>query len=202
MAAFQIELKHLARNPVERYLRPSAEVLEALFDDISEEFRLSSAEDFHAHIRARMEDSTVYIQGQARAAFEYQCGRCLGTQRLDVDTAIDFVLMSEAEWSSAYAGSEEIELSEEDLDVNFYTGDAVDIAELVREAVLLQLPAYPRCPPEDSVGCDARYEERVGSEALEVLEENSLDLRLSALRELEIGEDGEIKKKSRTKKLD
>lgn len=202
MAAFQIELKHLARKPVERELRPSAEVLDALFDDISEDFRLSHADDFQAHIRARMEDATVYVQGDAKASFEYQCGRCLGTQRLDVDTEIDFVLMSEAEWSSSYAGAEEIELSEEDLDVNFYTGDSVNIAELVREAILLQLPAFPRCPPEQSAECDARYEKRVGSDALEVLEENSLDLRLSALRELEIGEDGEIKKKDRTKKLD
>src|SRR5690554_4185129 len=154
MAAFQIELKHLAKKPVERDLRPGTEVLEALFSDFSDDFRLRDPDDFHAHIRARMEDSTVYIQGEAKATFEYQCGRCLGTQRLDIDTEIDFVLMSEAEWSSAYAGSEEVELSEEDLDVNFYTGDSVDIAELVREAVLLQLSTYQRCPSEDSGVCD------------------------------------------------
>ena len=149
-----------------------------------------------------MSDSTVHINGEAKAQFEYKCGRCLGPQTYDVDTEIDFVLMSEAEWSSSYAGHEEIELSEDDLDVNFYTGDSVDIGELIREAILLQLPAFPRCPANLSDACDARYEERVGTDALEELEENSLDLRMSAFRQLEVSEDGKLRKKDGGKKSD
>lgn len=202
MVAFQIQLKHLERKPVERDFRPSAEVLEALFDDISADFRLGSPEEFHAHISAQMNDSTVHVTGQAKARFEYKCGRCLGPQPLDIDTMIDFVLMSEAEWSSSYAGKEEIELNEEDLDVNFYTGDAIDLGDLIREAILLQLPTFPRCPPELSAECETRYEERVGSNALEELEENSLDMRMSAFRSLEVTEDGVLKKKDRSKKSD
>lgn len=202
MAAFQIELKHLERNPVEKDFRPGEEALRALFDDISDDFRLTNFDDFHAQIRAQMSDSTVHINGEAKAQFEYKCGRCLGPQTYDVDTEIDFVLMSEAEWSSSYAGHEEIELSEADLDVNFYTGDSVDIGELIREAILLQLPAFPRCPSDISDKCDARYNERIGTEALEVLEENSLDLRMSAFRQLEIAEDGKLRKKGNGKKSD
>lgn len=202
MSAFQVELKHLERKPVERDFQPDAETLNELFDDLSGDFRITGPEGFHAHISAQMSDSTVHVGGQASAEFAYRCGRCLGEQHLAVDTAVDFVLMSEAEWSSSYAGKEEIELHEDDLDVNFYTGDSVDLGELIREAIILELPAFPHCPVEDKAECDARYEERVGEKALDRLDENSKDVRWSALRELEVTEDGELKKKDREKKSD
>jgi uncharacterized protein len=202
MSAFQIDLQHLEGKSVEKDLQPSPETLEKLFAGIGEDFRLSSPEGFSAHIRAQMSDSTVHVVGEAHGEFTYKCGRCLAERPLEVDADIDFVLMSEAEWSSAYAGKEEIALNAEDLDVSYYSGDTIDIGELIREALLLELPAFPHCPPEAAEECDARYQKRVGAEALDELEENKVDLRWSALKDIEISEDGKVRKIERNKDTD
>lgn len=43
------------------------------------------------------------------------------------------------------AADEEVELSEDELDVAFYDGGAVDLGEAVAETLLLNLDPYPRC---------------------------------------------------------
>ncbi len=47
---------------------------------------------------------------------------------------------------AAGAGDEEIELGEDELDVAFYDGEAVDLGEAVAETLLLNLDPYPRAP--------------------------------------------------------
>jgi uncharacterized protein len=39
------------------------------------------------------------------------------------------------------------ELNEKELDEYFYSGDTIDLTDLVREQVLLSLPTYPLCRP-------------------------------------------------------
>lgn len=194
MSAFEIALDQLEGKIVEKELHPGAEVLADLFADLDGDVRLGDPEKFSARVRAQMSGSTIHVVGRAKAEFSYRCGRCLTRRAFAVDTDIDFVLMSESDWSSAYAGKEEIALSEEDLDVSYYTGDSIDLAELIREALLLELPSYPRCPPQWEAECDQAFEARVGANTLEALEESKLDPRWAALRNLKISDSGEIQK--------
>lgn len=196
MSAFEIALDQLDGKVVEKELCPDAEALAALFADLDGDVRLGDPEKFSARVRAQMSGSTIHVSGRAQAEFSCRCGRCLTRRPFEVDTDIDFVLMSQSDWSSAYAGKEEIALSEEDLDVSYYTGDSIDLAELIREAILLELPSYPRCPPQLEAECDQAFEARVGANTLQELEGNKLDPRWAALRNLKISDSGEIQKGS------
>ncbi|MFU8806559.1 MAG: YceD family protein, partial [Bradymonadaceae bacterium] len=99
------------------------------------------------------------------------------------------VLMSRPSWGETYETVEEIELSAEDLDVSFYEGDLIDLRDLIREAVLLELPVFPNCSEELRDACDAAYQANVGAETLEKNEDNKIDLRWSALKNIKLGDD-------------
>jgi uncharacterized protein len=194
MSAFRIHLDELKRGPVEKSFEPSQEQLEELFSPVAEDFRLINAEDFGAEMRAQLSDTTVHVSGHINGEFAYDCGRCLAARELEVDTDCDFVLMSESEWSNAYAGEDEIALKEDEMDVSYYEGDFIDLADLIREAVLLEIPVFPRCPEDLREECNTLYEERVGEETLDELEEQKVDLRWGPLKKLEVTDSGKVKK--------
>ncbi len=194
MSAFQIELHELEAGAVEKNYRPSPEQLGALFDDIGEEYRLVHPEDFRADVRAQLSDGTIYVIGEIHADFAYRCGRCRAKRTLPVDTDVNFVLMSESQWSNAYGDAEEIALSEEELDVSYYEGDLIDLGELIREAALLELPVYPQCPEDLHEECDRLYEERIGEETVAELEDQKVDLRWTPLKNLRVNDSGEVEK--------
>jgi uncharacterized protein len=195
---FVIDLLELERGPIEKEIRPGQETLEELFSDLGDDFELGEPSGFGADLRVYKERSTVYVDGVVRADFEYRCGRCLTRRHHEVDKHVDFVLMSEEDWSSTYEDDEEIALEEEDMDVSFYEGDTVDLGPLFREAILLELPVFPQCPDELRDRCDEAYEAKVGDDTLEEQEEHKVDLRWWPLKDIELadGDDSEQDKES------
>lgn len=193
MSAFQIELHELESGAVEKAFRPSREQLEELFESVEDSFRILDAEGFAADLRAQMADSTVHVSGHVQGVFVYDCGRCLSERKLQVDTDVDFVLMSETEWSNAYVGEDEIALREDEMDVSYYEGETIDLGALIREAVLLELPVYPNCPDSLRDECDTLYEARIGEETVEELEEQKVDLRWGPLKNLTVTDGGKVK---------
>lgn len=142
---------------------------------------------FKVELRAQLIGTTVHLDGFIQGSFAYKCGRCLQWRRIDLDESVDFVLMSRPSWEDAYGGEDEIVLQESDLDVSYYDEEIIDLRPLIREAVLLELPTFPVCPDALLDVCDADYEKIVGEETLEKNEENSIDLRWSKLKEIELG---------------
>lgn len=188
---FVIDLLELERGPVEKVIHPGEDTLEELFADLGEDFEVADSSGFGAQLRVYKERSTVYVDGVVRADFEYRCGRCLSDRHLEVDKDVDFVLMSEEDWSSTYEDEEEIALEEEDMDVSFYEGDTIDLGPLFREAVILELPAFPQCPEQLREACDEAYESKVGDETLEEQEEHKVDLRWWPLKDIELSDDAD-----------
>ena len=64
---------------------------------------------------------------------------------LDADLDIPFSLLFRPQIEVA-GPEEEIELGENELDVVFYHGSAIDVGEAVAETLLLNLDPYPRAP--------------------------------------------------------
>lgn len=186
MATFDIDLNDLRRGPVEKSFEPSADEVAAIFEGL-EDFEIK-ADGFEAALRAQLTDSTVHVVGELSVTADYQCGRCLQAREHQVETEVDFVLMSRRDWSNAYEGEEEIALSPEDLDVSYYEGEVIDLAPLIREAVLLELPTFPHCPEEMRQACDEAYEAVVGEETQEELEDAKIDLRWGPLKDLDLGD--------------
>ena len=81
----------------------------------------------------------VLIQGALTASMEQTCSRCLepfpASARVDLDVRI------EPRPSSA----DSLELGADDLDVDFYTDDLLDLGRLIEAETALALPMKPLC---------------------------------------------------------
>ncbi len=84
----------------------------------------------------------LFFRGQFAGRVAGTCARCLANYPFSLHKEFTFILKPHAEQA---AGEE---LAEEDLSLSFYQGDEVDLAPLVREAMILSLPTRPLCSDE------------------------------------------------------
>jgi uncharacterized protein len=83
----------------------------------------------------------VRLTGTITARAEVDCDRCLKTVALPVETKFDVAYVP----AEDYRQSEAAELQEEDLGLSIFDGETIDVDELVREQLLLALPARALC---------------------------------------------------------
>ena len=96
--------------------------------------------DVRAWGRASRKGEEVRVRGSLQTSVELRCDRCLGPvpAPISVDFVANFV-------RAGNPAAEAKELHEEDLEFAVYDGDSVDLDELVREQILLALPARQLC---------------------------------------------------------
>ncbi len=192
MSTFEFDLDQLTGERHELEVSPSEDELQELFEAFEDEYRLVEPEDFTLDLTAFVDRATVVLTGEVEASFEYTCGRCLTERPLEVSAPLDFKLVPREEWDEMYRGEEEVALEVDELDVDYYEGDSIDLRPFIRDAITLQLPQWPQCPEELRDECDAAYEEHVGDETLDRLEEYEVDLRWWPLKEIDLeGSDDE-----------
>jgi uncharacterized protein len=117
-----------------------------------------SLEDEHATLaggvrawgRASRKGDEVRVRGSLQTSVELPCDRCLGPvpTPVNVDFVANFV-------RSGDLTAEAKELRDEDLEVSVYDGDSVDLDEIVREQILLALPARQLCRDDCKGLCPA-----------------------------------------------
>lgn len=83
----------------------------------------------------------ILIRGHLEGELELSCGRCLEAYTTPVETDFDLLLVP----APLGAGPEEEELSAEQLDVDFYQGETVDLEAIIREQIILLVPLKPLC---------------------------------------------------------
>src|SRR2546428_11851075 len=81
----------------------------------------------------------VVVQGQLTATVPQTCGRCLESFPARVDANVDVRLMPRP------ATGDAIELGRDDLDVDFYVDDQLDLNPPVETETKLALPLKPPC---------------------------------------------------------
>lgn len=86
----------------------------------------------------------VFVSGHVETRAQLECDRCLQLVELPVsaDFALEYITGSDYESSSAAA------LSEEELAVSVFDGESIDVDEIVKEQILLAVPARTRCREE------------------------------------------------------
>ncbi|HEV8309893.1 MAG TPA: DUF177 domain-containing protein [Methylomirabilota bacterium] len=84
----------------------------------------------------------VAVSGSFRATARFLCSRCLEPIASAVGPDLDLHLMPTP------SAREEVELSPDDLEVDFYQGDILDVASLLRSETHLALPMKPLCRPD------------------------------------------------------
>lgn len=89
-------------------------------------------------------ETTISISGEVKAVLGLECSRCLKEFSYPLSSAfrVDYFPLKEIEKEREY------ELKSDDLDINFYKGDKIDISELIKEQLLLSLPMQPLCFPD------------------------------------------------------
>jgi len=83
----------------------------------------------------------IVVNGHVETRVQLECDRCLKALELPVnaDFALEYITGADYESSSAAA------LSEEELAVSVFDGESIDVDEIVKEQILLAVPARTLC---------------------------------------------------------
>jgi len=94
----------------------------------------------------RLNDSLL-VQGRISAGLSLTCVRCLSERERFMKVALDVILFP----MPGETAEQEVELKTEDMNVSFYDpkADELDLTDLIREALLLEMPAYPSCDEDE-----------------------------------------------------
>lgn len=94
-------------------------------------------------VRAQKSGADIVVNGTVHAVLVAQCNRCLADAPVSVDAAV--VALLTARGPGLRPEADEIELTPEDLDREFFTGDRIVLDDLVREQLILEAPMQPLC---------------------------------------------------------
>lgn len=95
-----------------------------------------------AALEVEADGADVFVRGRLVATVPQTCGRCLETFPAHVEVPIDVRLVPRP------SSADSVELGADDLDVDFYADDQLDLGRVVETETTLALPMKPLCRPE------------------------------------------------------
>lgn len=102
-------------------------------------------------VSAPLDDGRVDVRCRIDATGERACERCGEPARVQV--RVDTLLLFFPE-GQAPSGTGDIELDRKDLDVGWYSEDAIELSDVVQESMVLEMPARVMCV--DGEECEIR----------------------------------------------
>jgi len=93
-------------------------------------------------LRLERDGVEVLVTGELSAAVTQACGRCLEPVPVTITAALDVRLMPRP------ATADSVELAPDDLDVDFYNKDEIDVGVLIETETTLAVPMKPLCREE------------------------------------------------------
>lgn len=111
---------------------------------IAQRLGLAALDRLEAHAAVERDDQRIRVRGRIRAALEQSCVATGEPVPEHVDEAFELIFIPEP--GADGAAEEEIELSEEDCDIVFYEGAAIDLGEAIADTLALSVDPYPRSP--------------------------------------------------------
>lgn len=108
-------------------------------DPVDERIRLIEPVQVKGNVK--LTGNEVSVSGHVETRAQLECDRCLKPVELPVnaDFALEYITGADYESSSAAA------LSEEEMSVSVFDGESVDVDEIVKEQILLAVPARTLC---------------------------------------------------------
>jgi uncharacterized protein len=137
----------------------------AAFGAESDDFRITSP----VHLTADLTKSGLkfLLKGRLTTTLELACSRCLEAFEIPVDATLDLTFVPAAEPAKPAAdtvaparakksprhANEDVELdgtevADDDLGLSEYSGDEIDLGQMMREQFYLALPMKPLCRPD------------------------------------------------------
>jgi uncharacterized protein len=130
--------------------------------------------------RIRRDGKEVELRGKLDTKLEVVCGRCLQPVQLPIATEFKERFVRAVSW----AAEEQHELQAEDLNVAVFDGEGIELDDLVREELLLALPANVLCREDCRGLCPTCGIDRNLSDCQ--CESGEGDSRWQALKELQM----------------
>ena len=103
------------------------------------EFR--QIDDLQVNAVAELAGMEIRIRGALKTRIEAACSRCLKPVALPVEREFELTYRP----MSTIARNEEIELPPDELDVGFYEGEGIQLADIVTEQMILAFPMKVIC---------------------------------------------------------
>jgi uncharacterized protein len=107
------------------------------------EFELRPGARLKCHVEL-VDFSTLHVRGRFEGSLDTECARCLERYAREVGQALDLFYLPRAK-DDPREQAEEVELSDHEVVVGYYDGDRLDLAEVMREQIVLGLPLKPLC---------------------------------------------------------
>lgn len=118
-----------------------------LTEKISSDESITIVSPIKASLRIDKKGSEVIITGTAKGTVELQCSRCLKIFYMDIDSLINVVYHPASEINK----EEHYELKGDELNTGFYKNDIIDMDDLLKEQLVLNISMKPLCS-EDCKG--------------------------------------------------
>lgn len=126
----------------------------------------------------RLAGPEVFVNGHIETRAQVACDRCLKPIELPIDVDFDLQYIT----GGAYESSGAAELSENEMSISVFDGDAIDVDEIVKEQILLAVPTRMLCQPDCKGICpDCGIDRNTGDCACGT---NKVDPRWAALKNL------------------
>jgi uncharacterized protein len=100
--------------------------------------------DLRLHALAELVGSEIRIRGRFGTRLQVECDRCGAPVELPLDEKFDLYYRP----LSTISHEEDVEIPADELEVGFYSGEGVEISDLVKEQVILALPMKILCGPD------------------------------------------------------
>ena len=118
------------------------------------------------------------VKGQLTGRAQLECDRCLKPVEFSIDSAFQLEYVTPED----YAAQQAVELTEEDLDLSIFDGEAIDLDELVKEELLLAVPDHVLCSEDCKGICPTCGADRNSADC--ACERQEVDPRWAGLKEL------------------
>ena len=133
-----IGVKELGRHD----LRFREEFQPGTVDFRSADYR--QAGPLRVEVTADLDGDVILLAGHLKGDFEVSCARCLAPTQRGIEREFDLRYRS----LENVREGDEVKLSHGDLDVGFYRGDGLFLADALAEQVSLEMPVKPLCDDE------------------------------------------------------
>lgn len=131
--------------------------------------------------KVRLAGNEVFVNGHIETRAQVECDRCLQQVETPVHADFDLQYISGADYESSPAA----ELTENEMAVSVFDGEAIDVDEIVKEQILLAVPTRMLCRPDCKGICpDCGIDKNTGDCACGT---DEVDPRWAALKNLTSG---------------
>lgn len=142
----EFKIVELEREPVEfnLELKPGAIDFGEEAEQVGELDTSGQAEVIHEHRGPREIVADIRLKGRFEGRFEVPCARCIEPVEIPLEAAFDLIFRP----IGADVDPPERSITASETEIGYYQGDSLLLEDVLREQVLLSLPARTLCKPD------------------------------------------------------